>query len=293
MEITIFTPAYNRGYIIESLYKSLKNQTFTNFEWIVIDDGSLDNTEQLFKVWLQEKNPFEIIYIKSKNGGKHRAINKATDLARGELFFIVDSDDYLVDYALETIVKWEKSISNKEQYCGLAGNRGTSEGKMIGTTFEGEYIDATSIERNKKNITGDKAEIFYTEILKQYKFDEIDGENFITEATVWDRMANDGYKIRWFNKTIYICNYLEDGLTQNIEKVFSQNPKGAAIYINQQIKFYKYNLKGKLANYHLYYKFVKRNVGIKEAAKYLDVRLPIFIGAIFLFGTKNFLIKNK
>lgn len=293
MKITIFTPAYNRGYIIENLYKSLKKQTFSNFEWIVIDDGSTDNTEQLFNVWLHEKNPFNIIYFKTKNGGKHRAINKATDLAKGELFFIVDSDDYIVDDALETIVKWERSISKKELFCGLAGNRGTSECKIIGTTFEGEYIDATSLERNKNNITGDKAEIFYTNILRKYKFDEIDGENFISEATVWDRMANDGYKTRWFNKTIYICNYLEDGLTQNIEKIFSQNPKGAAIYIKQQIKFYKYNLKGKLANYHLYYKFVKRNVGIKQAAKYLEVRFPIFLGAIIIFETKNFILKNK
>jgi len=293
MKITVFTPAYNRAYIIENLYKALKKQTYTNFEWIVIDDGSTDNTEQLFNVWVHEKNPFNIIYFKSKNGGKHRAINKATDLAKGELFFIVDSDDYLVDDALETIVKWERSISNKELFCGLAGNRGTPECKIIGTTFEGEYIDATSLERNKNKITGDKAEIFYTNVLRKYKFDEIDGENFISEATVWDRMANDGYKTRWFNKTIYICNYLEDGLTQNIEKIFSQNPKGAAIYIKQQIKFYKYNFKGKLANYHLYYKFVKRKVGIKQAAKYLEVRLPIFLGAIILFETKNFIIKNK
>lgn len=293
MKITVFTPTFNRGYIIEKLYRSLQHQTYQDFEWLVIDDGSTDNTEELFKAWSSEKNFFPVRYYKIKNGGKHRAINKATDIANGELFFIVDSDDYLVKDALESINNWEKSLQTKESFCGLSGNKGKSHADIIGNTFVGEYKDATSLERNKYNITGDKAEVFYTNILRKYKFDEIENEKFITEATVWDRMAYDGYKIRWFNKTIYICDYLEDGLTKNIQEIFSKNPKGTAVYIKQQIRFKNYSLKGRLSNYNLYYNFVNGNTGLSQAAKNLDIKPFTLLTAIFLFRCKNLFLKNK
>lgn len=287
MKITVFTPTYNRGYIIEKLYRSLQNQSFTDFEWLVIDDGSSDNTDELFKVWTLEKNPFKIRYYKVENGGKHRAINIATDLAKGQLFFIVDSDDYLTNDALENIIIWEKSIEHKEEFCGIAGNKGRDRVDIIGSTFEGDYIDATSLERNKYNITGDKAEVFYTSILKRYKFTEIEGENFITEATVWERMAFDGYKIRWFNQIIYICDYLEDGLTSNMKEIFANNPKGTALYIKQQIKFYQHDLRGRMSNYNLYYEHVKSMVGIKKAAKYLEITSLTLLIAIVIVGMKK------
>ncbi|MBO1512368.1 glycosyltransferase family A protein [Metabacillus bambusae] len=292
MKITVFTPTYNRGYTIEKLYRSLQQQTFTDFEWLVIDDGSMDSTEELFKEWFDEKNSFVIRYYKVENGGKHRAINKATDIAKGELFFIVDSDDYLVQDALESIIKWEHNLENNESYCGISGNKGQNKLDYIGTTFDGEYIDATSLERNKFNITGDKAEVFYTNILKKYKFDEIEGEKFITEATVWDRMAHDGYKIRWFNETIYICDYLEDGLTKNMKEIFSKNPKGTAVYIKQQIKYYNCNLKAKFSYYNLYYEFVKDRLGINQVANYLEIKTLTLLTAISLVKCKNLFLKK-
>ena len=180
---------------------------------------------------------------------------------------------------------------NKE-YCGLAGNRGRNEQEIIGETFTRNYVDATSLERNKYNIKGDKAEVFYTDILQKYKFCEIDGENFMTEATVWERMAYDGYKIRWFNEIIYICDYLEDGLTKNLTKTFSNNPRGTALYIKQQIKFYNYNLKGRLANYHLYYTFVKSNINLKQAAEFLEVKPATLRTAVFIFESKNLILSR-
>ncbi|WP_224768279.1 hypothetical protein [Metabacillus idriensis] len=133
--------------------------------------------------------------------------------------------------------------------------------------------------------------MFYTEIMKRYKFKEFDGENFITEATVWDRMAADGYKIRWFNKTIYICDYLEDGLTNNLINIFAKNPKGTAYYINHQIKCYQYNLKGRLSNYNLYYSFVKNNVGLRTAARYLEINPVVLLLAVVSTKLKQTLIK--
>ena len=285
--ITVFTPTYNRAYIIEKLYRSLQHQTISDFEWLVIDDGSTDDTKGLFENWMKEDNNFSIRYYEVENGGKHRAINKATDLAQGKLFFIVDSDDHLTEDALETILRWAEGIPKGQKFCGVSGNRGKNSCDIIGTTFEGEYVDATSLERNKFKITGDKAEVFYTEILRQYKFDEIEGENFITEATVWDRMAYDGYRIRWFNKVTYICDYLEDGLTNNIKDVFSKNPIGTARYIKQQIKFYRHGLIGRLSNYNLYYSFVKPTTGIKKAAENLDLNPLILLIAVLLVKCKK------
>ncbi|WP_410513562.1 glycosyltransferase family 2 protein [Paenibacillus sp. BR2-3] len=281
MKITVFTPTYNRAYIIAELYKSLQAQTFTDFEWLVMDDGSDDNTQELFEAWSAENNCFPIRYYKVENGGKHRAINRGVDLARGELFFIVDSDDYLTCNALDSIAGWEGSLEDKSRFCGIAGNRGSHEEGYLGTTFNGDYIDATSLERHKCHITGDKAEVFYTEILKRYKFDEIYGEKFITEATVWDRMAYDGFKIRWFNQTIYICDYLEDGLTHNMKRIFSENPIGTACYIRQQIKHYEYDLRGRLSNYNLYYDFVGGKTGLRRAAHYLEIHPLTLFTAVF------------
>ena len=208
-------------------------------EWIIIDDGSSDQTFELIAPWIEVETSFEIIYLRVKNGGKHRAINKASDLARGDLFFIVDSDDYLTEDAIEKIIKWEQTIQGQSGYAGIAGNKGVSESQLIGHTFKGDYIDATSLEREKYQIEGDKAEVFYTSILKKYKFPEIEGENFITEAVVWFQIAADNLKIRWFNDIIYIANYLEDGLTKNSGELVKNNPKGAVLTAQLYEKYYE------------------------------------------------------
>lgn len=293
MKITVFTPTFNRGYIIEKLYRSLQAQTFTDFEWLVIDDGSKDNTMELFKRWMADTNPFTIRYFKVENGGKHRAINKATDLAKGELFFIVDSDDALTEDALESVVSWELGLENKAAYCAVAGNKGISEKDLWGTTFDGSYMDATSLEREKYNITGDKAEVFFTKVLKEYKFCEFEGESFITECTVWDKMAADGYKIRWFNKIIYLCDYLPDGLTNSGDTVFANNPQGTAYLYKQQIEYYKLNLKDRLSSYNAYYQLVKCNIGLKLAARYLEIHMITLVWALFLVACKNILIGRR
>lgn len=287
MNITIFTPTYNRGYIIGKLYESLLRQTNKDFEWLVIDDGSSDNTEDLFSAWRNNTDAFPIRYFKVPNGGKHRAVNRGTELARGKLFFIVDSDDDLPENAVASIIEWEQSIADLSGFCGVAGSKGKQGSGIWGTTFEGDYIDATSLERKQWNITGDKAEVFYTRILRNYKFDEIEGETFITEATVWNRMAYDGYKIRWFNQTIYHCEYLEDGLTANQRNIFARNPEGTARYIKQQMEYYDCDLRGRLSYYNLYYSFVKDRFNLIRAAKYLEINAVTLALAVYLVKFRN------
>ena len=101
MTITVFTPTYNRAYILPKLYESLKKQTCMNFEWLIIDDGSTDDTSEVVKTFKTDK--FPILYYYKKNGGKHTAMNYSHPYINGDLLFIVDSDDVLTNDAIETI----------------------------------------------------------------------------------------------------------------------------------------------------------------------------------------------
>ncbi len=243
MKISVFTPTYNRGYLIENLYKSLKEQTFSDFEWIVVDDGSSDNTEELFMKFSEEKTQFPIYYEKVENGGKHRAINRGLKKASGELFYIVDSDDTLPPDAMQKIAEVENTIpiDEKNKFAGVCGVKAFSTENMIGTTFNGDYLDITSLQRSQYGIAGDKAEVFYTDILRKYPFPEFNGENFITECVVWDKIAYDGYKLRFFNDIVYLAEYLDDGLSKNFCDYYQNNPKGYGLYIYQSVKFGKFN----------------------------------------------------
>lgn len=227
-EITVFTPTYNRAYIIRDVYISLVKQTYRNFEWLVIDDGSSDNTEDIIKEFIQE-NKIEIRYFKKENGGQHTALNKAIELAKGRLFMIVDSDDFLTDNALERIIYWEKTIQGKHGYAGISGLKVYRNGKVIGNSWSSKanYIDATNFERKKFNLLGDKAEVYYLDVLKEfYPIPVYQGENDVEKAVLWNRIANAGLQIRWFNEGIYVCEYLEDGMTRNIQNNHLKNFQG-------------------------------------------------------------------
>ncbi len=263
---TVFTPAYNRAHLIPRLYESLQKQTNKNFEWVVVDDGSVDGTDKLFEKYLKDKNDFKITYFKQENGGKHRAINKGLDLAKGKLFFIVDSDDYLENFAIERLYNYEQSIKDSKCFAGVAGLRGYSKDKAIGSFINKEYIDAYNTERRYYNLLGDKAEAYYTDILKKYKFPEIENEKFVSESVVWNRIAADGYKTRWYNEIIYICDYLDDGLTKQGMKLYKNNPIGYLLFIRNVINYEHPSIKSKLSNYYGYYDAVKDKLSLKEIA---------------------------
>lgn len=281
--ITIFTPAYNRQTTLERLFKSLVIQTNKNFEWIVIDDGSTDNTENFFNKIKETPIPFSLTYLKKKNGGKHRAINDAVKLAKGELFFIVDSDDYLTENAIEQIFAWQKSLDNSHHWAGVAGLRGYSEQKAIGQAFSSNFVDAKNTERRKYHLESDKAEIYFTEILKKYPFPEIDGENFISEEIVWNSIAHDGYYLRWFSSIIYICEYRDDGLTYNRLEIEKKNPQGLLLWSKNQIKVFSEDYREKVFAIFNYYQAVKDNKNLSQIACDLAVSKLYLICAILSF----------
>lgn len=251
LRITVFTPTFNRAYILSNLYQSLQRQSFYDFEWLIVDDGSTDNTKELINKWKMDQNAFEIRYVWQKNGGKCRAINKGLDLAKGELFFTVDSDDYLTDDALEKIDCWERELPQNGNYCGVAGNLGSTPKKTSNTIFPSGYYEGTLLDRYK-NVDGERAIIFYTQIHRKYRYPEFEGENFMTEAVVYNRMAADGYKIRFYNDIIWIYKYIDDGLTKSGASIFINNPRGYGLWLKEKSIFEKYSFFKRMRMYYTF-----------------------------------------
>lgn len=158
--ITVFTPSYNRAYTLPKLYESLCSQTLSDFEWIVVDDCSTDNTKQLIENWHNEDKIKITYFLQPQNGGKHRAINKGVELAAGELFFIVDSDDFLTIDAIEEIQKEWTNLENKDKYAGLCFRRMDHDLKILGKDFPSYRCSGTRFDISYKwNCINDKTEI--------------------------------------------------------------------------------------------------------------------------------------
>lgn len=212
--ITVFTPTYNRAYIIRALYESLCRQSSKNFEWIVVDDGSTDDTRELIHSFVEEEL-IPIRYFYQENSGKHIAINKGVQEARGELFFIVDSDDYLADNAIEEMWECYVGIAHDDRFAGISGVRVTPQGRRIGGEVNYGVMDCSLLDFiYKHKYAGDMAEAYKTAILRLYPFPRVEGEKFCSEAYVWAQIAQK-YLLRYTQNKWYVCDYQPDGLTAN------------------------------------------------------------------------------
>lgn len=229
--ITILTPTYNRASLLPRLFDSLLRQTNKDFEWIVVDDGSTDDTREVVAN-LKEKcgGAFPMGYVYKANGGKHMAINIGAERARGELLFIADSDDLLTDDALETVANSWHDISDDKSFAGIAGlDIAMDTREVIGSGLPQEHIDCNAIDiRYRHHVTGDMKEVFRTEVLREFPFPEFAGERFCPEQLVWFRMAR-RYRLRYINKPIYIADYQLDGITAGITRARMRNPSASML----------------------------------------------------------------
>lgn len=236
--VSIFTATYNRAYCIGNLYNSLCEQTCFNFEWIIVDDGSCDNTEKLIQSYINERK-ISIQYFKQTNQGKHIAFNKGVSIAKGELFFFVDSDDSLAFDAVEFLQQEFDKVKYNESFAGISGTRIDKIGNRIGGRVNFAVIDANTLDfRYILRIKGDMAEAYKTNVLKQYPFPIVEGEKFCSEAYVWNQMSQK-YKLRFFNRGIYVCEYLPDGLTAKINHIRMLSPITSMMYYSE---FYNMNI---------------------------------------------------
>lgn len=235
-KISVFTPTYNRCYLLKDLYESLLKQTFKDFEWIIVDDGSKDDTQSVIETFIKEEK-IKILYLKKENEGKHIAINQGVVLAQGELFFIVDSDDILPVQSLEIVLQKYEKIKNNTTIAGVGGRIGKKQGGVVGSQIYYEDKICTSLElRLKNSIQGDMAQIYKTDVLKLYPFPKFEGEKFCPEALVWQKI-DQKYKMLWFSDVIYECEYLEGGLSDTIVKIRKNSPKATGLYYANLSKY--------------------------------------------------------
>ncbi|MDE6460524.1 MAG: glycosyltransferase family 2 protein [Paramuribaculum sp.] len=286
--LTIFTPTYNRGYSLSRLYNSLCNQSVTDFEWLIVDDGSTDDTESIINNYIEEAK-ITIIYKKKSNGGKHTAINEGVKLASGEWFFIVDSDDWLPSDSLSIVEKYIKFIQSDDKIGAVCGLRHISNSKILPSkhNFNSEIIDDFISFRAKFNLHIDMAEVFRTAILKKYEFPVYSDEKFLSEAVVWNRIAQE-YQVLFFPEYIYNCKYLDDGLTISIARHHRNSPYGSMLYYNEIISNPKHSGISKIKAAINYWRY---SIGVNRK-KYLETK-PHFISYLFFPVGYYFYLRDK
>lgn len=238
-KLTIFTPTYNRGNTLPMLYQSLCSQDNHDFCWLVIDDGSTDNTGELIQQW-KEENKVDLIYVYQENRGKTRAHNRAVQLCRTPLFVCVDSDDYLASPTVvsDSLLFWD----NHAELSGRADVSGMVSYKRIINGTNADFpkgIELSSLAGlYAAGYKGEANLLFKTEVLRKYPFPEIEGEKFITEDYVYNKL-DQTYQLLLFPYIFQLCEYRSDGFTWNAWDVLLKNPKGYRMYYNQLVELRK------------------------------------------------------
>ena len=229
--LTVFTPAYNRADMLSRLYRSLCDQTCKDFEWLIVDDGSTDETASVVQSFVNEEK-INIRYIKKENGGKHTAHNLALEQAAGEWFFCVDSDDLLEANAVE---KLTKKFAQRNGEDGIIAYKEDLNGALLSDPFP-EGIQQTQMYRlaSDYGCRGEFSLAFSTTFARQFPFPVFPGERFVTECVVYDRMDRQG-QFALLPEVITVCEYQPDGYSSNFANLMKQNPSGFCLYFLQRI----------------------------------------------------------
>lgn len=233
--LTIVTATYNRAYTLSRLFESLLKQTSLDFEWVVVNDGSTDETDALLKEF-QSRTIFPMKVIRQKNSGKHVAINSGVGVSSGEWIFFVDSDDALTVDAVEVFNAM--SVDDKAvDTVGYCFRRQYFTGKVVGLPCNGLATEHTVMTPSDAAnfYGGDLAYIFKRGALMKHPFPVFEDEKFVPELLVWNRVSDEGL-VRFFsNKALYLCEYLADGYSANFSSMLRRNPLGFGLYYKHQI----------------------------------------------------------
>lgn len=233
--LTVFTPAYNRAHTIRRTYESLCAQTSKDFEWLIIDDGSTDNTKEIVEGWISE-NKIPIRYIRQENQGMHGAHNTAYRNIDTELNVCIDSDDAMPDDAVEKIVAfWKSHKEDREKFAGFVGlDKDLTTGQIIGTEFDREKTTLQGFyERGGK---GDKKLVYRTDVIKSYpEYPLFEGERYVGLAYKYMLIDQD-YELLTLNEPLVLVEYQQDGSSYNMFKQYWNNPKGFAFFRKTEMK---------------------------------------------------------
>ena len=226
--LTVFTPAYNRAHTIGRTYESLCRQTCKDFEWLVIDDGSSDNTRELVEGWIAE-GKIPIRYIRQENQGMHGAHNTAYRNINTELNACIDSDDFMPDNAVELIVNFWKEHGS-EKYAGIIGLDQTDDGKIIGGGFSAEMKETTLQGYYAAGGSGDKKLVYRTDVITHYpEYPLFEGERYVGLAYKYMLIDQD-YRMLTLNEPLVTVEYQLDGSSYNMYKQYWRNPKGFSFF---------------------------------------------------------------
>ena len=226
--ITVFTPAFNRAHTIWRTYQSLCRQTCKDFIWMVIDDGSTDNTSELVLQW-KENSEFEIIYIYQQNQGMHGAHNTAYQNITTELNVCIDSDDYMPEGAIELITNFWRN-NGSEKYAGIIGLDVDLNQQIIGTEFPNNLKETTLTDFYANGGKGDKKLVYRTEVIKKYpEYPIFDNEKYVGLAYKY-MLIDQNYTLLTINKPLVVVEYQQDGSSNNMLRQYWNNPKGFAFY---------------------------------------------------------------
>lgn len=202
---TVFTPTYNRATTLQRVYDSLAAQTFGDFEWLIIDDGSTDDTRERVERWRSEAR-FPIRYEYQRNQGKQAAFNHGVRLACGRLFLPLDSDDACVPEALQVFHDTWMGIpaERRAEFSGVCALCMDEQGNLIGDPFPEDVFDAPStVIVHKYRIRGEKWGFQRTDVMRRFPFPELPGQRFVPEDLVWSRIA-DHFKERFINRRLRV-----------------------------------------------------------------------------------------
>lgn len=232
MKISVLTATFNRANLLPRLYNSLiKNiKSETEIEWLIMDDESTDDTKIIVEDFIKE-NKIQIKYNWQKNQGKMKAINKLVEKATGDLLVDCDSDDYFTNDAFSIIKEEYKNHKEEKNIYGLCFLKYDQNGQNMGGILKKEKTTMFDLYF-KEGEKGEKAIVFFKNIRKQYKHELEHGEKFVTEARMYHKMDKQ-YQIICINKPIMICEYREDGYSNNILKEFKENPYGYYEYFKE------------------------------------------------------------
>lgn len=237
--LTIFTPTHNRAYILPKLYESLCVQTCQDFEWLIVDDGSTDNSKELVDEWMGEGR-IAIRYVYQQNGGKMRAFNKAASLADSELFVCIDSDDQLTtEHVVEESLAYWDEHKNDVLDKPIMGMVSLRLHKQRTKEIPGK-LSHGSLHQICTNYKGETTIFLLTDILRNYPYPSFEGENFITDVYIFDQM-DEKYVFLFHPYFSQQCAYQKDGYTFNYRHLLFKNPRGHREYHAQRIRLKKEN----------------------------------------------------
>lgn len=278
--LTVFTTTYNRAYSLPQLYESLCRQSNQDFEWLVVDDGSTDNTKEIIKEWINESK-IKITYIYQKNQGMHGGHNTAYKNIVTPWNTCIDSDDYMPIDAVEIILENVKNLDDK--YAGIVGLDIDRNGNVIGTKFPEFLYESTLLDiYNKYKVKGDKKLVYKTEIVRKYPpYPLFEGENFVPLGYLYTLIDQD-YLLKPINEPLVVVEYQPDGSSMNILKQYRRNPRGFAFSRINSLKLglgFKSDLKNSI---HLISSalFVKDLSLLKNTRKYFLLILAFPVGVL-------------